>query len=98
VNTLNKYEGVFILFPNLEEEVRNAELDKLKKIIADYKGTVEKVDEWGQKRLAYEIKKTKEGYYTIINFTAETAVIKELDRVCGINEKMLRHMIIRDEK
>lgn len=95
---MNKYEGVFILFPNLEEEVRNTELDKLKKVIADYEGTIEKVDEWGQKRLAYEIKKNKEGYYIIINFTAKTEVNKELDRVCGINEKMLRHMIIRNEK
>jgi small subunit ribosomal protein S6 len=95
---MNKYEGVFILFPNLEEEVRNTELDKLKKVIADYEGTIEKVDEWGQKRLAYEIMKFKEGYYIIINFTANTEVNKELDRVCGINEKMLRHMIIRDDK
>ncbi len=95
---MNKYEGVFILFPNLEEEVRNAELDKLKKVIADYEGTVENVDEWGQKRLAYEIMKNKEGYYTIIKFTAKTEVIKELDRVCGINERMMRHMIIRDDK
>jgi small subunit ribosomal protein S6 len=98
VNTLKKYEGVFIFFPNLEEEVRNAEIDKLKNVIASFNGTLDNVDLWGQRRLAYEIKKSKEGYYALMNFTAEPEVVKELDRVCGINERMLRHMIIRDEK
>jgi len=95
---LKKYEGVFVFYPNLEEEVRNGEIEKLKGIITSYNGTLEKVDEWGQRRLAYEIKKTKEGYYTLMNFTADSETIKELDRVCRINEKMLRHMIVKDEK
>lgn len=95
---MNKYEGVFIFFPNLEGEVRNAEIEKLKNIIASFEGTVNNVDEWGHRRLAYEIKKTREGYYVILNFIANTGVVKELERVCLINEKLLRHMIIRDEK
>lgn len=91
------YEGVFILRPNLEEEVRKAEIDKLKNIIANFDGTTDKVDEWGQRRLAYEIKKTRDGYYTIISFTSDVNAVNELDRLCKINENMLRHMIVADE-
>ncbi|MDP3386650.1 MAG: 30S ribosomal protein S6 [Eubacteriales bacterium] len=98
MNTLKKYEGVFIFIPNLEEEVRKAEMDKLKSIVESYKGTVEKFEEWGQRRLAYEIKKTKEGYYTLMNFTSEADAVNELDRICKISEKVLRHMITKDEK
>lgn len=91
------YEGVFILRPNLEEEVRTAEIEKVKSIITSFDGTVDKVDEWGQKRLAYEIMKTREGYYVIVSFTSDVDAVNELNRLCKINEKMLRHMVVVDE-
>jgi small subunit ribosomal protein S6 len=92
-----KYEGVFILKPNMEEEETKSQVERITSIIEDNNGKVDKVDEWGQRRLAYEIKKNKEGYYTIINFQAETDLVKELDRTSKINENIIRHMIIRDE-
>jgi small subunit ribosomal protein S6 len=98
VNTLKKYEGVFIFVPNLEEEVRKAEMDRIRSIVESFKGTVEKFEEWGQRRLAYEIKKTKEGYYAIMNFTSDADAVNEIDRISKINEKMLRHMITKDER
>ena len=91
------YEGVFILRPNLKEEVRTAEIEKVKSIITSFDGTVDKVDEWGQKRLAYEIMKTREGYYIIVSFTSEVDAVNELNRLCKINEQMLRHMVVVDE-
>lgn len=98
MNTLKKYEGVFIFVPNLEEEVRKAEMDRIRSIVESFKGTVEKFEEWGQRRLAYEIKKTKEGYYAIMNFTSDADAVNEIDRISKINEKMLRHMITKDER
>ncbi|HAE41455.1 MAG TPA: 30S ribosomal protein S6 [Clostridiales bacterium] len=95
---MKKYEGVFIFVPNLEEEVRKAEMDRIRSIVESFKGTVEKFEEWGQRRLAYEIKKTKEGYYAIMNFTSDADAVNEIDRISKINEKMLRHMITKDER
>jgi len=92
-----KYEGVFILKPNMEEEENKSQIERVKSIIEDNGGKIDNIDEWGQRRLAYEIKKNKEGYYTIINFQAETDLIKELDRTSKINENIIRHMIVRDE-
>ncbi len=92
-----KYEGVFILKPNMEEEENKSQIERIKSIIEDNGGKIDNLDEWGQRRLAYEIKKNKEGYYTIINFQAETDLIKELDRTSKINENIIRHMIVRDE-
>lgn len=92
-----KYEGVFILKPNMEEEENKSQIERITGIIEDNGGKIEEIDEWGQRRLAYEIKKNKEGYYTIINFQAETDLVNELDRTSKINENIIRHMIVREE-
>jgi small subunit ribosomal protein S6 len=92
-----KYEGVFILKPNMEEEENKSQIERIKEIIEGNSGKIDKIDEWGQRRLAYEIKKNKEGYYTIINFQAEADLVKELDRTSKINDNIIRHMIIKDE-
>lgn len=94
---MKKYEGAFILLSNLEEEVRNAEVEKVKNIITERQGTVEKVNEWGQRRLAYEIDKKREGYYVFINFTSGSDAVNEIDRICKISDNFVRHMITVDE-
>lgn len=97
VTQVKKYEGAFILLSNLEEDVRNAEIEKVKNIITERQGTVEKVNEWGQRRLAYEIDKKREGYYVFIDFTAGADAVDEIDRICKISDNFVRHMIIVDE-
>lgn len=94
---MRKYEGAFILLSNLEEDVRNAEIEKVKTIITDRQGTVDNVNEWGQRRLAYEIDKKREGYYVIINFTSGADAVDEIDRICKISDNFIRHMITVDE-
>jgi small subunit ribosomal protein S6 len=94
---MQKYEGAFILLSNLEEEVRKAELEKIKNIITERQGTIEKVNEWGQRRLAYEIEKKRDGYYVIINFTSNADAVNEIDRVCKISDNFIRLMITVDE-
>ncbi|MGD9566837.1 MAG: 30S ribosomal protein S6 [Sedimentibacter sp.] len=95
---MRKYEAALILLSNLEEEVRNAEIEKVKSIITDRQGTIEKVNEWGQRRLAYEIDKKREGYYVFIDFTAGSDAVDEIDRICKISDNVVRHMITVEEE
>lgn len=94
---MQKYEGALILLSNLESEVRTAEIEKVKNIITERQGTIEKVNEWGQRRLAYEIDKKRDGYYVIINFTSNADAVNEIDRICKISDNFIRHMITVDE-
>ncbi|WP_066506795.1 30S ribosomal protein S6 [Abyssisolibacter fermentans] len=94
---MKKYEAVFIFRSNLEEADRVALFDKLKGII-ETDGSVSKVDEWGLRKLAYEIKDQREGYYILINFEASHKSIQELDRITKISEPVLRHLIVRVEE
>lgn len=94
---MRKYEAAIILQSNLEEDVRNAEIEKLKNIIIERQGTVDKVNEWGQRRLAYEINKKRDGYYVIINFTSNADAVNEIDRICKISDNVVRLMTTVEE-
>ncbi len=94
---MNKYELVYILKSNVEEEKRTQLLDKFRGII-EADGSIENVDEWGNRRLAYEINKVNEGYYVLINFESGTDVPKELSRNLKIADEVIRHMIIKVEE
>lgn len=94
---MRNYEGVFIFSPQVLEENRNEVIEKLKGII-DAAGSVTTLDDWGSRKLAYEINDFKDGYYTLINFEAETEVIAELERICKITDGVIRNMIIKLEK
>ena len=93
---MNKYEVMIIVKP-AEEEVTNATIEKVEALIARVGGTVEKVDRWGKRRLAYPVKKFTDGFFTLVNFEAAPAEIKEIDRVLKINDEILRHMIVKHE-
>lgn len=94
---MNKYELLCVFEPNTEEEKRNQLLDKFKGII-EADGEVENVDEWGLRKLAYEINKIKEGYYVLMNFTTNPDTPKEINRNLKIADEVIRHMIIRIEE
>lgn len=93
---MNKYEVMVIVKP-AEEEVTNATIEKVEALIARVGGTVEKVDRWGKRRLAYPVKKFTDGFFTLVNFEAAPAEIKEIDRVLKINDEILKHMIVKHE-
>lgn len=93
---MRKYETIFILKPNLEEEKRNELIEKFKAIIAS-NGEVKDVSEWGLKKLAYEIKKIKEGYYVLVNFVANPDLPKELERNYRISDDVLRYIVVNLE-
>lgn len=93
---MNKYEVMFIVKP-AEEEVINVTVEKVEALIARVGGTVEKVDRWGKRRLAYAVKKFTDGFYVLINFEAAPTEIKEIDRVIKINDEILKHLIVKRE-
>jgi small subunit ribosomal protein S6 len=94
-----KYELVYIIDPDVDEEARKALIERFGAMIESNGGTVEKTDEWGKRHLAYPINDKTEGYYVLVNFTAETSVPREIERNLGITESIMKYMVIRvDEK
>ncbi len=94
---INKYESIFVLDAALEEEKINALSEKFTKLI-EANGTIESVDVWGKRRLAYPINYKTEGFYTLVKFTANPEFPKELERIYGITEGVLRTIVIRVEE
>jgi len=92
---LRNYEVVVILDPSLDERTVQPSLDKYLNVVRNDGGTVDNVDVWGKRRLAYEIKKNAEGIYAIIKLTAAPATIDELDRQLTLNESVLRTKVLR---
>jgi len=88
------YETIMVLNPKLDEEATKALIERFTGLIAS-NGTVESVDEWGKRRLAYEIEDETEGYYVLVNFTSEPDFPKELSRVYQITDGVLRTIIVR---
>jgi len=94
---MNKYESVVIINPNLEAESIKALINKFSDLI-NTDGKVVSVEEVGNKKLAYEIKKQKEGYYIIFKFEANPALISELERNYRITDAVMKHIVIKEEE
>jgi len=86
-----------ILDPSLEERTVGPSLDKYLNVIRKDGGTVESVDIWGRRRMAYEIKKNQEGIYAVVTLNAEPDTVKELDRQLTLNESILRTKVMRPD-
>ncbi len=94
---MRHYELMVILDPDVEERTVAPSLDKYLSVVTTAGGTIDKVDIWGRRRLAYEIAKKSEGIYAVVDFTAEPDTAKELDRQLGLNEAVLRTKVIRPD-
>lgn len=91
---MKAYELLFIVAPTIDDETRAAVLKRIDTTITSVEGTVDNVDNWGKRKLAYEINGLTDGDYTLIDFHAEPANIAELDRVLRITDAVVRHMIV----
>jgi small subunit ribosomal protein S6 len=94
---MRHYELMVILDPDLEERTVAPSLDQFLGVVRQGGGSVEKVDVWGRRRLAYEISKKVEGIYAVLDVTAEPATITELDRQLNLNEAVLRTKVLRPD-
>ncbi len=95
---MRAYELMVIIDPDVEERTVEPTLEKFLNVVRNGEGTIDKVDIWGRRRLAYEIKKKAEGFYAVVNFTATPAIAAELDRQLSLNETIMRTKIIRPEE
>ena len=95
---MREYEVMVIFDPDTEERTVQPTLDRHLKVITKGGGSVDNVDIWGRRRLAYEIRKKSEGIYAVINVTANPADVKELDRQFSINESIMRTKVIRTDQ
>jgi small subunit ribosomal protein S6 len=94
---MRHYELMVILDPEVEERTVAPSLDKYLSVISTEGGSVDKVDIWGRRRMAFDIKKKSEGIYAVVDFTASADTAKELDRQLGLNEAVLRTKILRTD-
>ena len=94
---MNKYELALVVNAKLVGEERNAVVEKAKGYVTRYGGTISEVEEWGKKRLAYEIQHMREGFYYFIQFEAETTAPAEIERHMRIMDNVLRYLVVKKE-
>ncbi|MDO4916452.1 MAG: 30S ribosomal protein S6 [Rothia sp. (in: high G+C Gram-positive bacteria)] len=95
---MREYELMVILNPEVEDKAVEPTLSKFLEIVTKDNGTIDNMDIWGRRRLAYEIQKKNEGIYAVVNFTSTPETSAELDRVLSLNESVMRTKIIRPEE
>lgn len=95
---MNKYELCVVLSAKIEDDERAATLEKVQKYITRFGGTVTNIDEWGKKKLAYEVQKMKEAYYYFIQFDAEPTAPIEIENRVRIMENVIRYLCVRADE
>ena len=94
---MNKYELALVVNAKIDDEARTATVEKVKEYITRFGGTVTNVDEWGKKRLAYEIQKMREGFYYFITFESDSNCPNEVEQNVRIMESVIRYLCIRQD-
>ncbi|PLR79978.1 30S ribosomal protein S6 [Bacillus canaveralius] len=94
---MRKYEIMYIIRPNIEDEAKKALIERFNGILADNGAEVVETKDWGKRRLAYEINDLRDGYYQILKVNAEAAAVDEFARLARISEDIIRHMIVKEE-
>lgn len=95
---MRAYELMYIIRPDLDEEQTNAVIEKYKGLLETQGATVQNVEKWGKRRLAYLVKDQMEGFYVIVTFRAEAPAVAELERVLKISDEVIKHLIIVQEE
>ena len=95
---MNSYETLYIIKPDVEDEPRAALIEKFAALVREDGGEVENIDEWGKRKLAYEINYIGEGYYVLMNFKANPELPLEMERQFKITENIMRFIVIRKDK
>lgn len=93
---VNKYESIFIINPDIDEEGTKALVEKFKNLL-ETSAQLESIDEWGKRKLAYEIADKNEGYYVLANFSADSQFPQELERIYKITDGIIKYMVIKKD-
>ena len=94
---MNKYELAVVVSAKIEDDARTEVVEKVKALVERFGGQIAEVDEWGKRRLAYEIQKMKEGYYYFVRFEADSTVPAEIESRLRIMDNVLRFLCVRQE-
>ncbi|WP_010094652.1 30S ribosomal protein S6 [Ornithinibacillus scapharcae] len=95
---MRKYEIMYIIRPDMEEEAQKALIERFNGILTDNGAEIENVKEVGKKRLAYEINDYRDGYYVLINFSGDEKSVNEFDRLAKFSEDIIRHIAVREDQ
>ncbi|MCC8067397.1 MAG: 30S ribosomal protein S6 [Clostridiales bacterium] len=94
---MNKYELAVVVSAKLEDEDRAATIEKVKDLVTRFGGTVTEVEEWGKRKLAYEIRKMREGFYYFVRFEADSTCPAEVEKRIRIMEDVIRYLCVRQD-
>ena len=94
---MNKYELAVVVNAKIEDDARLATIERVQKYVTRFGGTITNVDEWGKKKLAYEIQKMREGYYYFISFEAEASAPAEIEGRLRIMDNVIRFLVVKQE-
>lgn len=94
---MSKYELTVVVSAKIEDDERAAAVDKCKALVERFGGTITNIDEWGKRKLAYEVQKMKEAYYYFIKFDAETTAPAEIESRIRIMDDVIRYLIVKQE-
>ena len=95
---MKKYELMYIIRPNIEDEAKKALIERFNNVLTDNGAELVDSKEWGKRRLAYEINDFRDGYYQLMHVNAEPVAVEEFSRLAKINEDIIRHIVVKDEK
>jgi small subunit ribosomal protein S6 len=93
---MRKYEIMYIIRPNIEEDAKKALVERFNTILTDNGAELTEAKEWGKRRLAYEINDFRDGYYMLLKVNAEATATQEFDRLAKISEDIIRHMVTKE--
>lgn len=94
---MRKYEIMYIIRPNIEDEAKKALVERFNGILTDNGAELAEAKEWGKRRLAYEINDFRDGYYQLVKVNAAPAAVEEFSRLAKINEDIIRHIVVKEE-
>ena len=98
MNVMRKYEIMYIIRPNIEDEAKKALVERFNGILTDNGAELVDSKDWGKRRLAYEINDFRDGYYQLMHVNAEAVAVDEFTRLAKISEDIIRHIVVKDEK
>ncbi|MCY8203468.1 30S ribosomal protein S6 [Bacillus sp. N12A5] len=95
---MRKYEVMYIIRPNIDDESKKAVIERFNNVLTSNGAEITGTKDWGKRRLAYEIKDFRDGFYQIVNVQSEAAAVQEFDRLAKISDDIIRHIVVKEEE